>query len=257
MAIWPEDGNWYLAKILSVSAQGTYKVLYLQYGNESDVLDSYMRPFEHATPAQLVSGQAVFAQYPDDKMFYEGMVDSAGSFTGAYNVVFKGKGLKPIEVLMYDIYIPAEMQGKLIKKKDADTGPGEWVLPNKCIFKPGDDEKTIQQKRKLAKIEHRKWKESVVEAELATRKNSWQDFQKNGAKKPGVVGSAKTKALTGVKRPSSIFATKDVADPSGTFGLVGTGKGMTQYESTAKHFKSLQAQKAQGTWSLQRNDDDD
>jgi survival-of-motor-neuron-related-splicing factor 30 len=168
----------------------------------------------------------------DDKMFYEGMVDSVGSFIGTYKIKFKSPGSKPVDVLMQDIYIPDELKNKILKKKDilsqiVDSTTGQFLVPEHLKISDADDEKTKELKKKKLKGLKQLHKKSSEEKELDKRASSWKDFQAGASK-------IKSKKITtiGVLSHKSIFASPDSIE--GRVGVTNSGKGVTVYADTSK-----------------------
>ena len=89
-----------------------------------------------------------------------------------------------------------------------------------------DDEKTKQKKRKLLKSYKSKLRFQSMDMESKHRQQSWLNFKTGkGAKK-------KTGFLSTTKK-GSIFSVPE--DPEAKVGVVGSGKGVTDYQKPRRH----------------------
>ncbi|KAJ7038127.1 hypothetical protein C8F04DRAFT_369416 [Mycena alexandri] len=156
------------------------------------------------------AGDECLAKYSGDGSWYPARITSVGGSTDnrVYNVVFKGynttEQVKPSEVKSmpanHAYVVPASNKRKLTKAEE--------------------DEREKKKKKNEKKVEAKAAKAKEQTAKQAT----WQKFAKKSEKKgvhiAGVAGT-------------SIFKTPD--NPLGRVGVTGSGKGMTEVASQAKH----------------------
>lgn len=109
----------------------------------------------------------------------------------------------------------------------------EFVIPDHLRLLPTDSEEDKARKRKKVKHLKAQWKQRHAGALEAQEEaagggaGSWKDYLNKSKKK-----SATAKGLGALKK-ASIFASPDTVD--GRVGVVGSGQGMTEYESR-NHF---------------------
>ncbi|KAJ7786393.1 hypothetical protein B0H16DRAFT_1490281 [Mycena metata] len=156
------------------------------------------------------AGDECLAKYSGDGSWYPARITSVGGSTDnrVYNVVFKGynttEQVKPSEVKSmpanHTYVVPASNKRKLTKAEE--------------------EEREKKKKKNEKKVEAKAAKAKEQTAKQAT----WQKFAKKSEKKgvhiAGVAGT-------------SIFKTPD--NPLGRVGVTGSGKGMTEVASQAKH----------------------
>lgn len=105
----------------------------------------------------------------------------------------------------------------------------EFSIPENLKVLPNDSAEERKQKRKKLKHLKKKHKNAIIEKDLQSKKGKWQLF--NERSKLQASGHFMIK-----KNTKSIFQTNE----SGKVGVMGSGKGMTQYREKRKyHFKSL------------------
>ncbi|KAJ3068604.1 hypothetical protein HDU98_008259 [Podochytrium sp. JEL0797] len=171
-----------------------------------------------------VKGQTVLAKYHKDGKMYEAVVDSVPTSTAAhYAVVFKGYTSKekvvPEDVRDFD---PTQVAKPLAAvsggAKNKRTSVPKAVV---AAFSNGTDRST---KRKL---NNQLYHEAIQqkETEQSSKQNAWQKFAKGGKK-----ASLKTQPPL---NKTSMFATPE--DPNAKVGVVGSGKGMTNFQQRGKH----------------------
>ncbi|KAG8364033.1 hypothetical protein BUALT_Bualt19G0084100 [Buddleja alternifolia] len=101
-----------------------------------------------------------------------------------------------------------------------------WTVPQKLQIDPNDPEDVKAAKRKKIHAFKSKMRMEAKEVTQNKRQNAWQQFQttKGRAKKVGF--------FSGRKR-ESIFKSPD--DPFGKVGVIGSGKGLTDFQKREKH----------------------
>lgn len=113
------------------------------------------------------------------------------------------------------------------KRKRVEEVPTEiGEMPKWLEIKETDNEKTKQKKKKLQKSYKSKKRFHDMDVATKQRQSSWMNFQKGKGQKK------KTGFLTGRKK-GSIFSISD--DPEAKVGVVGSGKGMTDYKGPGRH----------------------
>ncbi|PLW11247.1 hypothetical protein PCANC_20312 [Puccinia coronata f. sp. avenae] len=151
----------------------------------------------------LNAGDLCMAKYAGDGKYYPAKITTVGgsSETRIYTVVFKG--YDTTELVSASEIRPLTDH----KKRNLDT-----------------TEQESDKDRKRKKNEKKTENKAAKAAEQLEKQKSWQSFAKKSVKKgvhiPGIVGD-------------SMFASPD--NPFGKVGVVGSGKGMTQYGSKQRH----------------------
>ncbi|KAL9257038.1 Survival of motor neuron-related-splicing factor 30-like protein [Drosera capensis] len=185
-------------------------------------------------------GTKVQAVYSEDGEWYNATI--VDTTPNGYYVLYDGWGnkeevdpanIRPIDDGAGDAILEAERQAEAtrqaLKRKIAQAaavGFQSRSLPAKLRVNPDDPEDVKAAKRK--KIHAFKSKARLEEKEVTQnkRQNAWQEFQntKGRTKKVGF--------FSGRKR-ESIFKSPD--DPTGKVGVVGSGKGLTDFQKREKH----------------------
>eukprot|EP00243_Klebsormidium_subtile_P008640 TRINITY_DN4137_c0_g1_i1.p1 TRINITY_DN4137_c0_g1~~TRINITY_DN4137_c0_g1_i1.p1 ORF type:complete len:296 (+),score=86.75 TRINITY_DN4137_c0_g1_i1:280-1167(+) len=194
---------------------------------------------------RLPIGSKVDALYREDGEWYKAMIED---FTGTgYLIKYddfedkeevmveqvrlaEGPGTNPLA----DAEKVAEEARLALKRKIAEAAEKDVDmpkdLPKSLRINPDDSEEVRATKRK--KIHQWKSKQRFEKLEVTQnkRQNAWQQFQTSGSKK-------KAGFFTG-KKKESIFKSPD--DLSGKVGVVGSGKGLTDFTGRQKHLHSRQ-----------------
>ncbi|GAB2231309.1 hypothetical protein Droror1_Dr00010314 [Drosera rotundifolia] len=185
-------------------------------------------------------GTKVQAVYSEDGEWYNATI--VDTTLNGYYVLYDGWGnkeevdpanIRPIDDGAGNAILEAERQAEAtrqaLKRKIAQAaavGFQSRSLPAKLRINPDDPEDVKTAKRK--KIHAFKSKARLEEKEVTQnkRQNAWQEFQntKGRTKKVGF--------FSGRKR-ESIFKSPD--DPTGKVGVVGSGKGLTDFQKREKH----------------------
>jgi survival-of-motor-neuron-related-splicing factor 30 len=124
-------------------------------------------------------------------------------------------------------FVAAAVTGGAVNKKQHI--PRAFV----AAFSNGEDRKSKKAKRNLEYQE----KIQTLESAHNQRQNSWQKFASGGGGSSSST-SSKAKATSSLKvapplKKTSMFSTPD--DPNAKVGVVGSGKGMTQFQQRGKH----------------------
>ncbi|KAG2484619.1 hypothetical protein HYH03_016573 [Edaphochlamys debaryana] len=178
-------------------------------------------------PAQWAIGAECQAVYSADGEYYNAVVEGV-SEAGNFIVVFEGYGNKE-EVGLTGIRPRAtEEEGykgvAAPKRKRVEDEPVVTEIPKWLAIKETDDEKTKARKKKLLKSFKSKIRFQNMDLAQKQKQDSWQSFLKGkGSKK-------KTGFLTGTKK-GSMFSVPE----GGKVGVVGSGRGMTDYVKKARH----------------------
>lgn len=233
-------------------------------GTGSDISHSLHRP-EGVSPQYLDSGlmsdqsdrlpigTKVQAVYSEDGEWYDATIDA---FTlNGYLVSYEGWGnkeevdpanVRPLPEGAVDTILEAEKEAEAtklaLKRKieqaaSADSDFQSRSLPAKLRIEPEDSEDVKAAKRKKIHAFKSKMRKEQLEMTQNKRQNAWQQFQttKGRAKKIGF--------FSGRKR-ESIFKSPD--DPFGKVGVIGSGKGLTDFQKREKHLH-LKGANADGT----------
>ena len=187
-------------------------------------------------PAGWAAGADCLAYYAADGQWYPARVDSVTE-GGAFVVTFEGYGnteeLAPGAVRPRPGDEPEQQQLQegyrgvaAPKRRRVEEQPAAVAaeMPKWLEIKPGDDERTIEKKRKLIKAHKSKIRFQTMDLETKSKQSNWQSFLKGkGAK-------AKAGFMTG-KKKGSMFSVPD----GGKVGVVGSGRPMTEAKKAARH----------------------
>ncbi|KAJ3678035.1 hypothetical protein LUZ60_001838 [Juncus effusus] len=99
-------------------------------------------------------------------------------------------------------------------------------LPSKLKIDPNDPDEVKAAKKKKIHAFKSKVRQEKLEVVQNKRQNAWQQFQTTKAK------TKKVGFFTGRKK-ESIFKSPD--DPKGKVGVIGSGKGLTEFQRREKH----------------------
>ncbi|KAF9929120.1 hypothetical protein FBU30_001849 [Linnemannia zychae] len=164
-----------------------------------------------------VVGDRVRALYTEDGKYYEATIlgVGAGANGQVYSVQYVGYTDTPPATLGADQIKPIYDH----KKHHPHAGADEGDI--KAGQKRGSDGSTSAGPGSGIK----KKKKDTGPSEQVQKQMAWQNFAKGGSKKGKSSGGGLLK--------KSIFATPD--NPEGKVGVVGSGKGMTQFQQRGKH----------------------
>ncbi|KAF9437446.1 hypothetical protein BGZ76_000709 [Entomortierella beljakovae] len=170
----------------------------------------YQPPPPVAAPRNWAVGDRCRALFPADGKYYEAVILSIGGSGQAFSVQYKGYETQPPTAVGPEDLKPPVDKTKYQKHAVQVEGGDKGVKKRGA---EGGDAANGGSKKKKSGV-----------SEQVQKQMAWQNFAKGGAKK-GV------KATPVMKK--SIFATPD--NPEGKVGVVGSGKGMTQFHQRGKH----------------------
>ncbi|KAF9170457.1 hypothetical protein BGX21_008878 [Mortierella sp. AD011] len=177
----------------------------------------YQPPPPVAAPRQWSVGDRCRALYASDGKYYEATILSIGGSGQAFSVQYKGYESSPPSTVGPEDLKPPHDKSKYHKHNAAGAAGAAGGDGDKGMKKRGPDGAE-------SGAGGAKKKKSGGASEQVQKQMAWQNFAKSGAKKG-------TKAAPILKK--SIFATPD--NPEGKVGVVGSGKGMTQFQQRGKH----------------------
>ncbi|KAL3515771.1 hypothetical protein ACH5RR_022673 [Cinchona calisaya] len=185
-------------------------------------------------------GTKVRAVWSEDGEWYEATIEA--HTPNGYYVSYDGWGnkeevdpdnVRPIHEETANALLEAEKVAEAtkaaLKRKIAQAASTDFQsrsLPAKLLIEPDDPEDVKAAKRKKIHAFKSKMRIEQLEVSQNKRQNAWQQFQttKARAKKVGF--------FSGRKR-ESIF--KSPVDPNGKVGVIGSGKGLTEFQRREKH----------------------
>ncbi|KAI8462431.1 MAG: hypothetical protein J3K34DRAFT_527755 [Monoraphidium minutum] len=180
-------------------------------------------------PAGWAVGGECLAYYAADGQWYPGVVESV-SEDGKFVVLYDGYGTREelvpgsvrprVEEVSEEVYKGVAAP----KRKRVEDEPIVTEIPKWLEIKPEDDEKTVARKKKLLKSYKSKIRFSNLDIKSKEKQGSWQSFLK------GKGGKGKTGFMTG-KKKGSMFSVPE----GGKVGVVGSGRGMTDYKKAGRH----------------------
>ncbi|KAH8551593.1 hypothetical protein BGW37DRAFT_513338 [Umbelopsis sp. PMI_123] len=153
---------------------------------------------------QYSVGQEVMAKYHGDGKYYKAKISNVGGSGVVYSVIFAG--YQDVEIVKAEDIKPIENKNKN-KRPAANVESAENVKKQPQAKKP----------KKPAAVE--------------VKKNAWLNFANKSEKKK------KTSAIPINKK--SMFKTPD--NPEGKVGVIGSGRGMTEFQQRGKHQYSSDA----------------
>ncbi|CAD7705113.1 unnamed protein product [Ostreobium quekettii] len=181
-----------------------------------------------APPAWAVGAECQ-AVYSGDGQWYDAAIQSVTA-GGEFVVVFEGYGnseeVDPKQVRprpdIQEVYKGVAAP----KRKRVEDEPVISEIPKWCEMKDTDDDKTKSRKKKLLKSYKSKIRFQQMDLDQKKKQQDWHSFvQGKGSKK-------KAGVFTGRKK-TSIFSVPE--EVGGKVGVVGSGKGMTDYQKRARH----------------------
>jgi len=214
-AKWDKDSKYYAAVINQI-AEDDYHIMFLDYGNLAIVPESAIKPYSCLSKDQLGQGALIRAIWGEDGLFYDAIVSHEADELGKYSVRFPQFGKKKFLVNATDC---RPRIGKQAPNPDAPL-PDELVIPDHLRLKQTDTDAQRRNKRQRVKLLKQQFKKRKVEQEGSRKTANWLNFV-NKAKSTNIMS----------KRPS-MFATTE----EGTVGVIGSGRGMTENPSLAKHW---------------------
>ncbi|XP_042395886.1 survival of motor neuron-related-splicing factor 30-like isoform X2 [Zingiber officinale] len=183
-------------------------------------------------------GTKVQAVWSEDGEWYDATIESITP--NGYFVSYEVWGnteevdfanVRPVEEVnaLLEAEREAEATRQAIKRKIAQAAITDFqarTLPAKLRIDPNDPDDVKAAKRKKIHSFKSKVRSEQLEVAQNKRQNAWQQFQsaKGKTKKIGF--------FSGRKR-ESIFKSPD--DPNGKVGVIGSGKGLTEFQKREKH----------------------
>nr|VDC68701.1 unnamed protein product [Brassica rapa] len=135
----------------------------------------------------------------------------------------------------------AEAAKNALKRKVEQAASSDYqskTLPAKLKIDPNDPEDVKIAKRKKIHAFKSKARQEQLEVTQNKKQNAWQQFQTTKAK------TKKVGFFTGRKK-ESIF--KSPEDPFGKVGVIGSGKGLTDFQKREKHLHLKSGNDAEGS----------
>jgi survival-of-motor-neuron-related-splicing factor 30 len=213
-AKWDKDNKYYAATITEI-VEDDFHIMFLDYGNVAIVPETSIKPYSSLAKEQLTQGALIRAIWGEDGLFYDAVVANEIDETGKYGVRFPQFGKKKYLVNPQDCRARI---GKQAPNPDAPL-PDDLVIPENLRLKPSDTEAQRRNKRQRVKLLKQQFKKRKVEAEGNRKTNNWLSFMK----------SSKPNSM--MRKKPSMFATTE----EGTVGVIGSGRGMTNNPTLAKH----------------------
>ncbi|GMH40184.1 hypothetical protein BSKO_08088 [Bryopsis sp. KO-2023] len=180
-------------------------------------------------PAVWAVGARCQAVYSADEQWYDATVESVNQ-DGKFVVVFDGYG-NTEEVEAKCIRPPADTDEvykgvAAPKRKRVEDEPVISEIPKWCEIRDADDDKTKSKKRKLLKSYKSKIRFQQMDMTQKKKQEDWKSFVKGKGKKK------QAGFFTGRKKQSIFKVPEEVG---GKVGVVGSGKGMTDYQQRSRH----------------------
>ncbi|KAK1360376.1 Survival of motor neuron-related-splicing factor 30 [Heracleum sosnowskyi] len=234
----------------------------LSFGGDADVSPSFHHnggSIQHYLGSDNISDQSVKfpvgtkiqAVWSEDGEWYNAIIEALTP--NGYFVTYEGWGnkeevdpanVRPLQEGEVDALLEAQKEPEAtkisLKRKIALAASGSDLqsrsLPPKLRIEPEDPEDVKASKRKKIHVFKSKIRKEQLEVTQNKRQNAWQQFQttKGRAKKIGFFSG---------RKKESIFKSPD--DPFGKVGVIGSGKGLTEFQRREKHLH-LKGSNAEG-----------
>ncbi|CAN7124835.1 survival of motor neuron-related-splicing factor 30 isoform X6 [Brassica rapa] len=193
-------------------------------------------------------GTKVQAVFSEDGEWYEATVEAhtLNGYYVSYNEWGNKEEVDPDNVraiennALLEAERLAEATKNALKRKIEQAASSDYqskTLPAKLKIDPNDPEDVKIAKRKKIHAFKSKARQEQLEVAQNKKQNAWQQFQTTKAK------TKKVGFYTGRKK-ESIF--KSPEDPFGKVGVIGSGKGLTDFQKREKHLH-LKSGNAEGT----------
>jgi hypothetical protein len=217
------DSSWFNAEIMSHrrDERGVerlqVKILGLGTVKECKLQEVKLLKPPHA--AQLTAGTACQAINLKDGLWYDGVI--AEQTAKGYLVHMQELNMKQ------EVFFDRVRLGQSAKKRTVKEiiTPGGYKIPESLQLVTGDTEEVIAAKRRKIHALKNQQKDGLKAQKDVSKANSWQKFNKKSSAR------SKTGFLTG-KSKDSIFKVPEHLD--GRVGVVGSGKGMTDFGDRVK-----------------------
>mmetsp|Transcript_20334 Transcript_20334/g.24369 ORF Transcript_20334/g.24369 Transcript_20334/m.24369 type:complete len:266 (-) Transcript_20334:344-1141(-) len=178
-----------------------------------------------AVPAGYSVGMKVSAMFSGDKQWYKGTVTALAATHAT--ILFDDYGNSE-EVEYANVKIIVTDEEKYVgvsapKRVKVEEGVLPKEIPKSLTINEDDDDDTKEKKRKKIKQFKQRLRQQEQHMEHNSKQSSWQAFQKGKGmkRKAGFMTSGKKE---------SIFKSSD----SGKVGVVGSGRGMTDFATRAR-----------------------
>ncbi|KAH0939646.1 hypothetical protein HID58_007107 [Brassica napus] len=192
-------------------------------------------------------GTKVQAVFSEDGEWYEATVEAhtLNGYYVSYNEWGNKEEVDPDNVraiennALLEAQRLAEATKNALKRKIEQAASSDYqskTLPAKLKIDPNDPEDKIAKRKKIHAFKS-KARQEQLEVAQNKKQNAWQQFQTTKAK------TKKVGFYTGRKK-ESIF--KSPEDPCGKVGVIGSGKGLTDFQKREKHLH-LKSGNAEGT----------
>jgi len=219
------DDKWYPAVIEDIT-EDKYKVFFVGYGNTEELTDGNIRPIPvPANPVpktKAVVGFKCEGQFSGDGKWYPVEIKEITKY--GFKTAFPDYGSEEELPLQY-LRLVEKARPKMVKLSEVT---GHMEIPEHLKIVPTDTEAENLKKKKRVKAIKNHNRMNAFDVERKTKQQGWQGFQKKIGKKR-VSGSMAGK----FKNKQSIFASPN--DVDGKVGVVGSGKGMTDFEQRKKY----------------------
>jgi hypothetical protein len=217
------DSSWFNAEIVSHrrDERGVERlqVKILGLGTVKDCKMQEVKLLKPPHAAQLTGGTACQAINAKDGLWYDGVI--AEQTPKGYLVHFNDLNIKQ------EVFFDRVRLGQSTKKRTVKEiiTPGGYKIPESLQIMQGDTEEVIAAKRRKIHAIKNQQKDGLQAHKEVAKANSWQKFNKKSSAR------SKTGFLTG-KSKDSIFKVPEHLD--GRVGVVGSGKGMTDFGDRVK-----------------------
>ncbi|KAG2261614.1 hypothetical protein Bca4012_013674 [Brassica carinata] len=194
-------------------------------------------------------GTKVQAVYSEDGEWYDATVEAhtLNGYYVSYNEWGNKEEVDPDNVreietnALLEAERIAEAAKNALKRKIEQAASSDYqskTLPAKLKIDPNDPEDVKIAKRKKIHAFKSKARQEQLEVAQNKKQNAWQQFQTTKAK------TKKVGFFTGRKK-ESIF--KSPEDPFGKVGVIGSGKGLTDFQKREKHLHLKSGNDAEGS----------
>ncbi|KAF8117541.1 hypothetical protein N665_0009s0064 [Sinapis alba] len=194
-------------------------------------------------------GTKVQAVYSEDGEWYDATIEAhtLNGYFVSYNEWGNKEEVDPDNVraietnALLEAERVAEAAKNALKRKIEQAASSDYqskTLPAKLKIDPNDPEDVKIAKRKKIHAFKSKARQEQLEVAQNKKQNAWQQFQTTKAK------TKKVGFFTGRKK-ESIF--KSPEDPFGKVGVIGSGKGLTDFQKREKHLHLKSGNDAEGS----------
>jgi survival-of-motor-neuron-related-splicing factor 30 len=221
-AYYEADGRWYNAQIQAVDIEGqTADLIFFGYKDVVTTNAVFVKVQPKPNPALFEAGTYCDAIYSRDGHYYACVVEKVSE--AGYHVKFKQYN-NHREVVPLIFLRESKNADNAKKKKKVFEDTTEFKVPEDLKILPNDTEQQREKKKKRLKALKASFKQSVIEKDSRQKQDKWLQFkQKAGEQKDGYYHAKKTESM--FKSPDTI---------EGKVGVIGSGKGMTNFNPKMK-----------------------